>query len=216
MFKTFAVRTHHDNGIVTINVPASDKEAARRIVMAAEKCPERSILSVRVVRPYPSKTVLMDRLRPNSVECFRVGAKEAADARAAEREHGGRPDLDEGDAPTKTGWYYWTCLPGCLPDSTAFGPYASPLACLRAAYDNDFLPDETEEPDYGPAAHYMVIVGNVGTVLNGNYTDGFARSEYSQWCAQAKEAHGRASGEAVTLLKNDEIVEEQASTNESE
>ena len=24
------------------------------------------------------------------------------------------------------GWYWWTCLPGCLPDSEPFGPFDSP------------------------------------------------------------------------------------------
>lgn len=23
------------------------------------------------------------------------------------------------------GWFWWTCLPGCMPDSDAFGPFAS-------------------------------------------------------------------------------------------
>ena len=24
---------------------------------------------------------------------------------------------------TEPGWYYWSCFPGCLPDSPPFGPY---------------------------------------------------------------------------------------------
>lgn len=27
--------------------------------------------------------------------------------------------------PTAIGWFYWYCLPGCLPDSEPFGPFSS-------------------------------------------------------------------------------------------
>ena len=33
------------------------------------------------------------------------------------------------------GWYYWYCLPGCLPDSSPFGPYESAQAAKQAAQD---------------------------------------------------------------------------------
>ena len=33
------------------------------------------------------------------------------------------------------GWYFWTCFPGCLPDSDAEGPYATELDALNAAQD---------------------------------------------------------------------------------
>lgn len=36
---------------------------------------------------------------------------------------GERPEL-EGEM-TEPGWYYWYCFPGCMPDSTPMGPYAS-------------------------------------------------------------------------------------------
>lgn len=29
------------------------------------------------------------------------------------------------EEPGEPGWYYWHCLPGCLPDSDAFGPFAN-------------------------------------------------------------------------------------------
>ena len=34
-------------------------------------------------------------------------------------------NLDHADEYTVTepGWYYWFCFPGCMPDSTAFGPF---------------------------------------------------------------------------------------------
>ena len=30
---------------------------------------------------------------------------------------------DDDDEPTGAGWYWWTCSPGCLPDSDPFGPF---------------------------------------------------------------------------------------------
>jgi hypothetical protein len=31
------------------------------------------------------------------------------------------------------GWYWWSCFPGCYPDSEADGPYFSAEAALQAA-----------------------------------------------------------------------------------
>ena len=33
------------------------------------------------------------------------------------------------------GWFWWTCLPGCLPDSCAFGPFASHAEALADAME---------------------------------------------------------------------------------
>lgn len=41
---------------------------------------------------------------------------------------------DEGE-PLEAGFYYWYCLPGCLPDSDPCGPYATEAAALEAARD---------------------------------------------------------------------------------
>ena len=30
------------------------------------------------------------------------------------------------------GWFYWYCFPGCLPDSDAIGPFASPAEAKKA------------------------------------------------------------------------------------
>jgi hypothetical protein len=32
----------------------------------------------------------------------------------------------------QSGWYWWACFPGCLPDGDAIGPFKS----ARAAYQN--------------------------------------------------------------------------------
>ena len=31
------------------------------------------------------------------------------------------------------GWYFWSCFPGCLPDSDPAGPYASEQLAIDAA-----------------------------------------------------------------------------------
>lgn len=35
------------------------------------------------------------------------------------------------------GWFYWYCLPGCLPDSPAIGPFASPAEAKRACREEN-------------------------------------------------------------------------------
>lgn len=34
------------------------------------------------------------------------------------------------------GWFWWTCFPGCLPDSSAFGPFKSHAEALADAMEN--------------------------------------------------------------------------------
>ena len=33
------------------------------------------------------------------------------------------------------GYYWWTCFPGCMPDSSPFGPYPTEAAAIEAAQD---------------------------------------------------------------------------------
>lgn len=40
----------------------------------------------------------------------------------------------EGEA-LEAGWFYWFCLPGCLPDSDPCGPYKTEGEALEAARD---------------------------------------------------------------------------------
>lgn len=37
--------------------------------------------------------------------------------------------------PLPTGWYWWSCFPGCMPDSDPSGPFASSHAAWRDARD---------------------------------------------------------------------------------
>ena len=47
----------------------------------------------------------------------------------------------------RVGFWWWTCLPGCLPDSDAFGPFATydaALADAREQYDHECIDDDAE------------------------------------------------------------------------
>jgi hypothetical protein len=36
---------------------------------------------------------------------------------------------------SRTGWYWWTCFPGCMPDSDPFGPFATEAEALADAQE---------------------------------------------------------------------------------
>lgn len=47
----------------------------------------------------------------------------------------------------RVGFWWWTCLPGCLPESDAFGPFATydaALADAREQYDHECDDDDAE------------------------------------------------------------------------
>lgn len=46
--------------------------------------------------------------------------------------------LDQDGNPLAAGWYYWYCVPGCLPDSEPFGGYLSQQAAVLAAYSEQY------------------------------------------------------------------------------
>ncbi len=52
--------------------------------------------------------------------------------------HDGSDDItdDEGE-PMPAGFYWWSCFPGCLPDSEPFGPYDTEAEALADAQDLD-------------------------------------------------------------------------------
>ncbi len=41
--------------------------------------------------------------------------------------------------PVKAGWYHWTCLPGCLPDSEPFGPFKTEAEALADSREQSGL-----------------------------------------------------------------------------
>lgn len=46
----------------------------------------------------------------------------------------GETELDLNDTGA-TGWFYWFCMPGCLPDSEPFGPFDTEHEALTDAYN---------------------------------------------------------------------------------
>ena len=43
------------------------------------------------------------------------------------------------------GWFWWTCLPGCLPDSQPFGPFATRQEAIADAQNSNGEPDEDDD-----------------------------------------------------------------------
>lgn len=64
-----------------------------------------------------------------------------------------------------------------------------------------------------PAAkNYQVIVGNIGTVYDGNILKE-ALESYKEYRVQSASGYGRASGESVVMLENGEVKYETFSSN---
>ena len=43
-----------------------------------------------------------------------------------DRMHDSGPrNFDEDGEPVQPGWYWWACMPGCLPDGEAHGPFST-------------------------------------------------------------------------------------------
>lgn len=43
---------------------------------------------------------------------------------------------NDGRSAGLAGWYWWSCLPGCLPDGDPSGPFKSPAAARRDAVES--------------------------------------------------------------------------------
>lgn len=54
---------------------------------------------------------------------------------------------DENGEPLPAGWYYWTCIPGCMPESDPIGPYDNEAAAIEAVLEDvgSKLDDEEQE-----------------------------------------------------------------------
>ena len=53
---------------------------------------------------------------------------------------------DDECQPSLAGWYYVSCLPGCMPDGDFMGPYATEKDAAKAGRE-DFDDDECDESD---------------------------------------------------------------------
>lgn len=49
---------------------------------------------------------------------------------------------ESGKSTGRTGYFYWFCLPGCLPDSDAYGPFDSEEVALEQAREHARTYDE--------------------------------------------------------------------------
>lgn len=45
----------------------------------------------------------------------------------------GPRNYDRDGNPVEPGWYWWSCFPGCLPDSDAMGPFKTEAEALQDA-----------------------------------------------------------------------------------
>lgn len=55
------------------------------------------------------------------------------------------PPRDDDGTPLESGWYYWYCFPGCLPDSSPVGPFATKAEALADAQAADIEIPGSEE-----------------------------------------------------------------------
>ena len=46
-------------------------------------------------------------------------------------------DSDTNETDMTPGWYWWSCLPGCLPDSEPIGPFATADDAVANAQEID-------------------------------------------------------------------------------
>ncbi len=63
--------------------------------------------------------------------CLDCGALQLANAQELQHERNCDKDADQLDEGT--GYFYWACSAGCLPDSEPVGPFASHAEALAAA-----------------------------------------------------------------------------------
>jgi len=47
----------------------------------------------------------------------------------------------------RTGWFYWFCFPGCMPDSSLYGPFASEREALDDAREQAGTDDDDDSDD---------------------------------------------------------------------
>ena len=71
---------------------------------------------------------------PPGVEVFELTAAEIAER----SEHDPEMWIDGDGEPTPPGWFWWSCQPGCLPDTgVPFGPFESRAAAIQDAWTGD-------------------------------------------------------------------------------
>jgi hypothetical protein len=56
--------------------------------------------------------------------------------------------LDDDGEPFETGWYWWSCFPGCMPDGYPIGPFESYELALADAQDGNDFEDDLDERQF--------------------------------------------------------------------
>lgn len=90
----------------------------------------------------PSLTKMLQQCSDANIQVFHIDGATARVARQqARKDYNDSPRMsrmsfedwaNEYGVAMRAGYYWWTCCPGCLPDSDAFGPFTS---ATRAAED---------------------------------------------------------------------------------
>lgn len=80
------------------------------------------------------------------LEVFFVSRNEFIDAKPGTW-HWIRAVEVDGPAAALEGWYWWSCSPGCLPDSEPSGPFETEALALRDARDITG-PDDDDRPEH--------------------------------------------------------------------
>lgn len=99
-------------------------------------------------RHYLTKAQEQDKWSLPSIETFHMTAEEFAQADAdtwmAERTQELDPDPHSNltDCSELEGWYWWTCLPGCMPDSEPMGPFDTEEEALEDAREGMEEPED--------------------------------------------------------------------------
>jgi hypothetical protein len=65
----------------------------------------------------------------------------------ADSVNGHARNFDGEGNPVEAGWYWWSCFPGCLPNSDPVGPFATAQEALADAQEGvgEFDEDEQDE-----------------------------------------------------------------------
>tara|TARA_R110002020_G_scaffold449253_1_gene662294 strand:+ start:9877 stop:10161 length:285 start_codon:yes stop_codon:yes gene_type:complete len=84
---------------------------------------------------YSDKSRKKDPYALPDVEVFYVSDTEAKENRSVMVNECTRAFFDEEHAGnlTESGWYWWSCFPGCLPDSEAIGPFETEELAIENA-----------------------------------------------------------------------------------
>lgn len=118
---------------------------------------------------------------------------------------------------TEFGWFWWSCFPGCLPDSDPVGPFPTEAEALADARDASGLCPHGVEDGHAcaecPAPELWVLCAPDDPTRVLHYRMGSVRESGPQDCAAwGSEAHALAQRDALGLtahliarrLSNDE------------